>query len=55
MAEISDQQIYDLVPEISHDVIELEASIGEFLVDMKGFNQELAVDRQRLLHQVFPT
>jgi hypothetical protein len=53
MAEISNQQIYDLVLEISRDVIELEASIDELLVDMRSFNQELAFDRQRLMQQVF--
>jgi hypothetical protein len=53
MAEISNQQIYGLVLEISRDVVELEASIDEFLVDMRVFNQELAVNRQRLIQQVF--
>ena len=53
MAEISKQQIYDLVLEISRDVDELEASIDELLVDMRAFNQELAVDRRYLMQQVF--
>ena len=55
MAEISNQQIYDLVLEISRDVVELEVSIDELLVDMRAFNQDLAADRQRLMQQVFPT
>ena len=52
MAEISNQQIYDLVLEISRDVVELEVSIDELLVDMRAFNQDLAADRQRLMQQV---
>ena len=52
MAEISNQQIYDLVLDISRDVVELEVSIDELLVDMRAFNRDLAVDRQ-CLQQVF--
>ena len=52
MAEISNQQIYDLLLEISLDVAELDASIDELLLDMKAFNEELLVDRQRLMQQV---
>ena len=52
MAEISNQQIYDLLLEISHDVVELDTSIDELLFDMKAFNEELLVDRQRLMQQV---
>jgi hypothetical protein len=55
MAEISDQQIYDLMLEISRDLIEVECSIDELLVDMRSFNQELAVGRQRLMQQVIPS
>jgi outer membrane murein-binding lipoprotein Lpp len=55
MAEISNQQIYDLLLEISRDVAELDASIDELLVDMKAFNQELSVGRQLLTQQVCPT
>jgi len=32
--------------------VELEGSIDELLVDMKAFNQELAVDRRHLMQQV---
>jgi hypothetical protein len=52
MAEISNQQIYDLMLEISHDVAGLEVSIDELLFEMKAFNKELLVDRQRLMQQV---
>jgi hypothetical protein len=52
MAEISKQQIYDLVLEISHDVAELEASLDELLFDMKAFNQELRIGQQSLMQQV---
>jgi len=52
VAEISNQQIYDLMLEILHDVVELDASIDELLFDVKSFNQDLLVDRQRLMQQV---
>jgi hypothetical protein len=48
MAEISEQQIYALLLEISHNVAELDASIDEILFDMKALNRELSDDRQRL-------
>jgi hypothetical protein len=54
MAEISNQQIYDLLLEILYDVIELDASIDELLFDMKALNQELSVDRHRLMEEVCP-
>jgi hypothetical protein len=54
MAEISDQQIYDLLLEISRDVAGLDASIDDLLVDMKVFNRELSADRQRLVQQARP-
>jgi outer membrane murein-binding lipoprotein Lpp len=52
MGEISNQQIYDLLLEISRDVAELDASIDELLSDMKAFNRELSADRQLLRQQV---
>lgn len=52
MAEISNQQIYDLMLEISHDVAGLEVSIDELLFEMKAFNKDLLVDRQHLMQQV---
>ena len=52
MAEISNQQIYDLMLEISRDAAELEASIDELLSDMKALNQEHLIGRQRLMQQV---
>jgi hypothetical protein len=51
MAEISKQQIYDLLLEISRDVAELDASIDEILFDMKALNRDLSVGRQRLTQQ----
>ena len=51
MAEISNQQIYDLLLEISRDVAELDASIDELLLDMKAFNRELSVGSQLLTQQ----
>jgi hypothetical protein len=55
MAEISNQQIYDLLLEISWGVAEVDASVDELLFDMKAFNQELTADRQLLTQQVCPT
>ena len=54
MAEISNQQIYDLLLEISRDVAELDESIGELLFDMKALNQELSGGRLLLMQQVCP-
>jgi hypothetical protein len=54
MAEISDQQIYGLVVEISRDAAGLKVSIDELLFDMSALNQELLVGRQRLRQQVCP-
>jgi outer membrane murein-binding lipoprotein Lpp len=54
VAEISNQQIYDLLLEVSLDVAELDASIDELLSDMKAFNRELSVDRTLLMQQVCP-
>lgn len=53
MAAISNQQIYDLVLEISRDVARLDVSDVELLIDMKVINQELLAGRQRLMQQVF--
>jgi hypothetical protein len=56
MDEISNQQIYDLALDISHDVAKLETSIDELLVEMRMRNQDLSSYRQRLakLSQSFP-
>ena len=54
MAGISNQQIYDLLLEILHDVTELDASIDELLFDMKAFNQELSIDRHLLMQEICP-
>jgi hypothetical protein len=55
VAEIFNQQIYDLLLTISHEVAELDASIDELLVEMKAFNQELSTDRHLWMQQVCPT
>ena len=53
MAEISDQQIYDLLLEISRDVTELDKSIDELLFDMKAFNREqLSLSRELLIQRL---
>jgi hypothetical protein len=54
MAEISNQQILDLLLEISRDVAELDASVDELLLDMRVFNRELSAGRQRLTQQACP-
>ena len=54
MGEISNQQIYDLVLEISMGVAELDASVDELLFEAKALNQELVIDRQLLVQQVCP-
>ena len=43
MAEISNQQIYDLMLEISRDVAGLEVSIEELLFDLKAFNENFSL------------
>jgi hypothetical protein len=55
VAEISDQQIYDLLLEILRDVTELDASLDELLFDLRAFNRVPSVDRQLLLRQVSST
>lgn len=48
MSAVSNQQIYDLLLEISDDLTHLEASTDELLLDMKMLNQELDADRRQL-------
>jgi hypothetical protein len=55
VAEISNQQIFDLPVEILLDVAELDASVDDLLLDMKAFNQELSAGREGLMQQVRPT
>ncbi len=55
MAEMFNQQIYDLLLEISCGVDELDASIDELLLDMKAFNQEqLSLARRPFAEQACP-
>jgi hypothetical protein len=51
MAEIFDQRIYDLLIEISRDVVELDSSIDELLCDMKAFNRELSLTKDFFIQQ----
>jgi hypothetical protein len=48
MDAVSNQQVYDLLPEISHDLAGLDASVDELLADMRTFNQELEAGRREL-------
>jgi hypothetical protein len=51
MGEITNQQIYDLLLEISRDVDEIDASFDELLLNMRMFNQELEAGRRELAEQ----
>jgi outer membrane murein-binding lipoprotein Lpp len=55
VAEISVQQICDLLLELSRDVAELDASVDELLFEMKALNQELCAGREPLMQQARPT
>jgi hypothetical protein len=48
MGAVSNQQIYDLLLEISDDLAHIDASADEFLLNMKMLNQELEPGRRRL-------
>jgi hypothetical protein len=52
MAEISNQQICDLLLEVSRNVADLDASVDELLIDAKAFNLELS-STQALMTQVY--
>jgi len=51
MGAITNQQIYDLLLEISRDVAEIDASFDELLLNMKRLNQELEAGRRELAQQ----
>jgi hypothetical protein len=51
MGAITNQQIYDLLLEISRDVAEIDASFDEILLNMRIFNQELEAGRRELAQQ----
>jgi hypothetical protein len=48
MGAVSNQQTYDLLLEISHDLADIEASVDEILVNMRTLNQELDAGRRQL-------
>jgi hypothetical protein len=48
MGAITNQQIYDLLLEISRDVAEIDASVDELLLNMRMLNQELEVGQREL-------
>jgi hypothetical protein len=48
MGAVSNQQIYDLLLEISHDLADINASADEILLNMRIFNQELEAGRRQL-------
>jgi hypothetical protein len=48
MAAVSNQQIYDLLLEISADLAHIEAKTDELLLNIGLFNQELEAGRRQL-------
>ena len=48
MGAVSDQQIYDLLLEISDDLAHVEASTDKILLNMRLLNQELEAGRRQL-------
>ena len=48
MGAVSNQQIYDLLLEISDDLAHINASADELLLNMRMFNQELEAGRRQL-------
>ena len=48
MGAVSDQQIYDLLLEISDDLADINTSADELLLNMRMFNQELEAGRRQL-------
>jgi hypothetical protein len=51
MGAVSNQQIYDLLLEISNDLAHIEASADELLLSMRMFNQELEAGQRQLAEQ----
>jgi phage-related minor tail protein len=51
MGAITNQQIYDLLLEISRDVAEIDASLDELLLNMRTLNQELEAGQRQLAEQ----
>jgi hypothetical protein len=51
MGEITNQQIYDLLLEISRDVAEIDTSLDELLLNMRMFNRELEIGQRELAQQ----
>jgi hypothetical protein len=48
MGAVSNQQIYDLLLQISDDLADINASADELLLNMRMFNQELEAGRRQL-------
>jgi len=48
MGAVFNQQIYDLLLQISDDLAVIEAKTDELLLNMRMFNQELETDRRQL-------
>jgi len=48
MGAVSNQQIYDLLLEISDDLANIDASADELLLNIRMFNQELEAGRRQL-------
>ena len=52
MGNVSDQQIYDLALDVLRDVTRLQASVDEYLIDVRSFNREMSL-QQRLSSEIF--
>jgi hypothetical protein len=48
MGEISNRRIYDLALDILNDIVELEESLDELLVDVRALNREMSLDGRRI-------
>ena len=48
MGAVSNQQIYDLLLDISHDLASIETKTDELLLNMRMFNQELEAGQRQL-------
>jgi hypothetical protein len=51
MGKVSNQQIYDLLLDISRDFAGLNTSVDELLLDIRTFNQELEAGRGKVAEQ----
>jgi hypothetical protein len=51
MGAVTNRQIYDLQLEISRDVVAIDASLDEVLLNLRTFSQEFEVGQRELARQ----